>query len=87
MTLCVLSHLQKILNFYDTKFVSASHTILLGSLYSKEIILHVCFTLSQLNLTLSLGIAMVIYNPKIVLAINGKDLSSEGFLCPSLYFM
>ena len=41
--------LAEVLNFFDEAFVPTSETILLGTLYSEEIILHVLIRLSVLN--------------------------------------
>ena len=76
------ARLQKFLNFCKTKFMLASDTILLGSPYSKKIILHVLIRLSVLNPSTSFfdwEFTVVMFNTKIMLVINGEDVTSYSF--------
>ena len=71
------------------KFVPASGTILLGSPHSENVCLHVCsIRLSVLSHStcVETELTMVISNAKIVFAINGKDVSSNGFLQPASFW-
>ena len=89
MAWCMMSHLLKLLNFSDTKLVSASYTILPGKQYSKKIILYTCIHIctEPLHLLYHWELLFIIYNAKIVLVINGKNISSNRFCQPPWYFM
>ena len=70
-----------------------SDTILPGNLCSEKIILHICIGLSMMSpltannsLHFHFELAVLIYNAKIVLVINGKYASSHRFIWPSWYF-
>ena len=70
--------------FSETKFVPAFETILLGSLYSEKTILHVLlgYCTEPFHQLHDWEFAVVIYNTKIMLVINGKDVSSSRFPWP-----
>ena len=69
-------------NFSEIKFVSTSESILLGILYSENIILHVFMRLSTLKPSSSFTtgyFAVVICNTKTIPIINGKMSAPTDF--------
>ena len=76
--------------FSEIKSVSMSENIFLGSPYSENIISHVFIKFicaEPLHMLYDKELAVVIYNLKIILVINGTDVSSYRFPQPPWYFM
>ena len=84
------SLLPKFLNFSEIKFVPTSETTVQDSLYSEKILLHLFIRLSLLNHFTYFYIRdsfVAIYNTKIMLINNSKDISSVRFQWPPWYFV